>query len=130
MINNLINPEDKFWSSNQDGKVSLNNFKFKRFLEMHDFFKNKPNENSSFNIIKKNGIFLEIQDETDIKDFVLTYVLKNNLGEDVYNLLTTRLTIFKRDYLSMIESKKIDILKDTKGFILERFKAHEKSTVY
>ncbi len=113
MINNLINPEDKFWSTNQDGKVSLNNFKFKRFLEIHDFFKNRPNENSSFNIIKKNGIFLEIQDETDIKDFVLTYVLENNLGEDIFNLLTTRLTIFKRDYLSMIESKKIDVLKDT-----------------
>jgi hypothetical protein len=114
MSNNLINPEDKFWSANQDGKVSLNNFKFKRFLEMHNFFKNRPNENSSFNIIKKNGIFLEIQDETDIKDFVLNYVLDNELGEDIFNLLTTRLTIFKRDYLSMIESKKIEVLKDTK----------------
>ena len=114
MNNNLINPEDKFWSKNQDGKISLNNFKFKRFLEMHNFFKNRPNENSSFNIIKKNGIFLEIQDETDIKDFVLNYVLDNELGEDIFNLLTTRLTIFKRDYLSMIESKKIEVLKDTK----------------
>jgi hypothetical protein len=113
MINNLINPEDKFWSTNQDGKVSLNNFKFRRFLEIHDFFKNKPNENSSFNIIKKNGIFLEIQDETDVKDFVLDYVLNNNLGEDVYNLLTSKITTFKRDFLSQIESKKIDVLRDT-----------------
>jgi hypothetical protein len=114
MINNLINPEDKFWSTNQDGRVSLNNFKFRRFLEIHDFFKNKPNENSSFNIIKKNGIFLEIQDEVDVKDFVLDYVLNNNLGEDVYNLLTSKVTTFKRDFLSQIESKKIDVLRDTK----------------
>ena len=114
MINNLINPEDKFWSTNQDGKVSLNNFKFKRFLEMHHFFKNKPNDNSSFNIIQKNGIFLEIKDEVDVKDFVLNYILDEQLGEDIYNLMTTKLTIFKRDYLSMIESKEIEILKDTK----------------
>jgi hypothetical protein len=114
MSNNLINPEDKFWSTNQDGKVSLNNFKFKRFLEMHDFFKNRPNENSSFNLIKKNGIFLEIQDETDVKDFVLNYVLENGLGEDIFNLLTSKITTFKRDYLSMIDSKQIEVLKDTK----------------
>jgi len=37
---NSINPEDKFWSVNQDGKVSLNNYKFKRFLEMNNFFHN------------------------------------------------------------------------------------------
>lgn len=113
-MNNLINPEDKFWSVNQDGRVSLNNFKFKRFLEINNFFKNKPNENSTFNIIQKKDIFLEIKDEVDIKDFVLNYVLNNGLGEDVFNLLTTKITLFKRDYLSMINSEKINILKDTK----------------
>jgi hypothetical protein len=71
-----INPEDKFWSVNQDGKVSLNNYKFKRFLEMRNFFKNRPNSNSTFNLIKENGIFLEIIDEVEIKDFVLNYILK------------------------------------------------------
>ena len=37
----MINPDEKFWSVNQDGKVSLNNFKFKRFLEINNFSKNK-----------------------------------------------------------------------------------------
>ena len=109
MNNNLINPEDKFWSKNQDGKISLNNFKFKRFLEMHNFFKNRPNENSSFNIIKKNGIFLEIQDETDIKDFVLNYVLDNELGEDIFRttkLNTCTITFFKiRPVIDYVFSK-------------------------
>jgi hypothetical protein len=109
-----INPEEKFWSVNQDGKVSLNNYKFKRFLEMNHFFKNRPNPNSTFNIIKKNGIFLEIVDEVEVKDFVLNHILKERLSEDVYNLMTSNIKFFKRDYLSMIESKEIKVLKDTK----------------
>jgi hypothetical protein len=111
---NNINPEEKFWSVNQDGKVSLNNYKFKRFLEMNCFFKNRPNPNSTFNIIKKNGIFLEIVDEVEVKDFVLNHILKERLSEDVYNLMTSNIKFFKRDYLSMIESKEIKVLKDTK----------------
>lgn len=114
MSNNLINPEDKFWSENQNGQVQLNNFKFRRFLEMKDYFKNRPNENSTFNIIQKNDIFLEIKDEVDVKDFVLDYVLNNSLGEQVYNLLTSKVTTFKRDFLSQISTKEIEILKDTK----------------
>ena len=62
--NNLM----PFWSVNQNGKIDLNNYLFKKFLEKNDYFKNKPNANSTFNIIKKNGIFLEIKDETDLKD--------------------------------------------------------------
>jgi hypothetical protein len=110
----MINPEEKFWSVNQDGKVSLNNFKFKRFLEINNFSKNKPNPNSTFNIIKKNGIFLEIVDEVDLKDFVLKHILEQGLSEDVYNLMTSNIKFFKRDYLSMIDSKEIKVLKDTK----------------
>jgi hypothetical protein len=110
----MINPDEKFWSVNQDGKVSLNNFKFKRFLEINNFSKNKPNPNSTFNIIKKNGIFLEIVDEVDLKDFVLKHILEQGLSEDVYNLMTSNIKFFKRDYLSMIDSKEIKVLKDTK----------------
>ena len=43
---------------------------------MNCFFKNRPNPNSTFNIIKKNGIFLEIVDEVEVKDFVLNHILK------------------------------------------------------
>lgn len=104
------NPDNVFWSIGQDGKVHLNNFRFKRFLEINNIFKNKPNDNSSFNLIKKNGIFLDIQDETDIKDFVLPLV---EHIENVYNLMSGNVKFFKREFLSMIKSEKIEILKDT-----------------
>jgi hypothetical protein len=90
--NNLM----PFWSVNQNGKIDLNNYLFKKFLEQNDYFKNKPNANSTFNIIKKNGIFLEIKDETDLKDFILNYVEDNDLGIGVYNLMSGKIKYFKR----------------------------------
>jgi len=110
---NENNPQP-FWSVNQNGKIDLNNYLFKKFLEVNDYFKNKPNPNSSFNIIKKNGIFLEIKDETDLKDFILTHIEENDLGVGVYNLMSGNLKYFKRDFLSMIKSKDIEVMKDNK----------------
>ena len=109
-MNNL----EPFWRISQDGKPSLSILGFRRFLEGSGFFKNRPNENSTFNLIKKEGIFLEIKDETDIKDYVLDYVLDSEDNESVYNLMAGKTTTFKRDFLSQIVSKEIKVLKDTK----------------
>lgn len=103
-----------FYSEAENGKLALNNYNFKRFLELNHFFKNKPNENSGFNLIKKNGIFLEIKDEYELKDYVLDYIIDNNLGQKAFNLMSGKTSIFKRDFLSMIKSEKIEVLRDTK----------------
>lgn len=107
-------PETQFFNKDQHGKVSLNIHMFKVFLEEKDYFKYKPNDRSTFSFVQKNGIFVEPKDETDIKDFVLNYTLDKNLGTDVFNLLAGRTSLFKRDFLSMLDSKEIKTLKDTK----------------
>ena len=111
MNDNNLKP---FYDISQDGKPSLSIYRFRLFLEYSGFFKNRPNENSAFNLIKKNGMFLEIKDETDIKDFVLTYILNDSKSEAVYNLMAGKTTTFKRDFLSQIATKEIKILRDTK----------------
>lgn len=103
----------EFWSENEKGLLSINNYNFKYFLEQENFFKNKPNENSTFNIIKKDGIFLKIKDEWEIKDYVLDFILNEKLGQKVYNLMTGKASLFKRDYLSMIKTEKIETLRDS-----------------
>jgi len=111
MNDNNLEP---FWSVGEGGTTSIDNYNFMKFLEVNHFFKNKPNDNSSFNMIQKDGIFLKIKDEVDIKDFVIDYIKENKLGKNVYNLMTGNLKFFKRDFLSMIKSDKIETLKDTK----------------
>lgn len=105
---------DPFYSESENGKLALNNYNFKRFLEHHNFIKNKPNDVSGFNFIKKNGIFLEIVDEFEIKDFVLDYILDNDLGQRVYNLMTGKASTFTRQYLSMLTTEEIKVIRDTK----------------
>ena len=102
----------QFFNEDQNGRVSLNNYALKKFLEANNFFKNKPNPKSTFNLIKKDGIFLKIQDEWDIKDFVLDYVENKLKMEKAYNLITSRTSVFKRDFLSMIKTEDISILRD------------------
>ena len=96
MNDNNLNP---FYSTSQDGKPSLDIYEFRRFLEHSGFFKNIPNENSTFNLIKKNGIFLEIKDETNIKDFVLDYIIEN----DLINRSRMKATTYKMVRIKLIE---------------------------
>jgi hypothetical protein len=105
--------EDKFWSTSQSGTYSLNNFKFKTFLESYNYFKMSPNEKSTFDFVKKDGIFLKIVYEKDIKDFVLDWIEENKCGEAVYNLMTSNLKFFKREYLSLLKTREVTTMKDT-----------------
>jgi len=110
---NMVDNEE-FWSKTDKGTYALNNYRFKEFLEANDFFKNSPNEASTFDFIQKDGIFLKIVYEKDIKDFVLDWVEENKCDEGVFNLMTGNLKFFKREFLSLIKSKEIKTLKDTK----------------
>jgi hypothetical protein len=49
-----------------------------------------------------------------MKDFVIDWVERNKCDEGVFNLITGNLKFFKRDYLSLLKSKPIRTLKDTK----------------
>lgn len=108
------NNSKPFWSATEGGKIYLNNYYFNEFLMANHFFKNEPNEQSTFNLIQKEGIFLKIKSETNIKGFVLDYIKKHELGEPVWNLMSGNIKFFKRDFLSMLDSKEIKTLKDTK----------------
>jgi hypothetical protein len=105
---------EEFWSTAENGRVALNNFLFKKWLEHNKLFKNYPNQRSDFNFIKKEGIFLEIKEDAQIKDFVLDYILDNGIDEKVFNMISSRTSIFKRDFLSMVKTEDIKILRDTK----------------
>jgi hypothetical protein len=76
-----------FWDTFKDGKISIHNYNFKLFLEGNNFIKSKPNPQSTFNLIRKNGIFLNIVDEYEIKDFVMDFILQHNFESSVFNLV-------------------------------------------
>jgi hypothetical protein len=100
----------------------LNNYKFKQFLESYDYFKASPNNASSFDFIKKDGIFLEIVYENQIQYFILVWILQNKISPSVFNLMSGTLKYFKREFLSMIKTKNIKVMRDTQeaGYLFYR----------
>ena len=86
----------EFWSFTEKGVPSLNNKLFKHFLSDNNFYKYKPTKDasSSFVIIQKNGIFLEIINEVDVKDFVLDYIENNNIEVSETNYVLKKVKLF------------------------------------
>jgi len=109
-----INKHEEFFFENAKGVICLNNYEFRKFLESEDFFKNNPNDVGCFDLIKKRDIFLKVVQDWEIKDYVLDYIMDNDLGVKAYNLMSGKASIFKRDYLSMIQTKEIKVIRDTK----------------
>jgi len=103
-----------FWFENEKGVTSLNNYRFKKWLESESFFKSKPAGKKMFNLIKQEGIFLQLVEDFEIKDFVLDYIENTLRNEKAYNLMSGKASVFKNDFLGMLETKEIVVLKDTK----------------
>lgn len=111
-----------FWTIKEDKqgneKVSINPAKFKLFLEMNGFKKYFPNDTLKpiFVLIQSNKV-RETSIEK-IKDFVLNYLFEK--GETtVWNFCAANFKIFQENFLSMLDSIDLLMLKDqrNKSFI-------------
>ena len=111
-----------FWTIKEDKegnrKVYVDPGKFKLFLEMNGFKKYFPNDTLKpiFVRIKSNKV--KETSVEKIKDFVLTYLF--NKGEThVWNFCASNFKIFQENFLSMLDSIDLLMLKDqrNKSFI-------------
>ena len=99
-----------FWDIDKNGKISLNDFKFKLFLENRGFYKVQLND-KEFTFVKVyNNIINEIN-ETNIKDFVLQHVESVNLN--VYNFFARSTAKFTESYLNQLATRDLTMLRDT-----------------
>lgn len=117
-----INEDDDFWIKNEDKKgnvfVKIDSLKYKYFLERKGFKKYYPEQatNPTFVHIKSNKV---IQSSVDIiKDVVLKYLLERN-EIDVFNFCSKSAQLFSENYLTMLESIDLNMIKDsrTEAFI-------------
>jgi hypothetical protein len=98
-----------FWDSDKKGKISLNDFKFRLFLENRGFYKVQLNE-KEFTFVKVyNNIINEIS-ETAIKDFVLQHV--EGIDINVYNFFARSTGKFTETYLNQLATRELTMLRD------------------
>jgi len=78
--------EEKFWEVEALGKHSINEEKFKVFLEKNGFFKRKVS-NDYYEIIRKDLGRTERIHLFEVKYFVLKYLIDNNISKYVFSII-------------------------------------------
>jgi len=117
IIRNNIKIEE-FWKYSKKGDVQILPYRFKLYLENLQFFKYYPSDNKkTFFFIKKETNFIDIITEYQLKDEVLRRLIANN-KLDVFDILAERTTHFSSNYLSMLDTAKINIHRDSKEFAM------------
>ena len=107
---------EDFWYYEEDKKgtkIKIDALKYKYFLERNGFKKHfiAGGEKPSFVFIQSNKV--EETSVERIKDFVLDYLLSNN-HQDVWVRCVNYQNLFSDNYLNMLESIELSMLKDTK----------------
>lgn len=98
-----------FWDTDKNGKIRLNDFKFRLFLENRGFYKVQLNE-KEFTFVKVyNNIINEIN-ETAIKDFVLQHV--QDIDINAYNFFARSTGKFTEGYLNQLATRDLTMLRD------------------
>ncbi len=117
-----------FWSFTDKGKVIIDNYNYKLWLESYGFYKYYPDGSDNFIFVKVTNNLIDNTSEVKIKDFVLSELLK--LGENkVYELMAGTPKYFKDDYLNILDETAIYFKEDTidKSYIYFRNGAVEVS---
>ena len=108
-----VSEAEDFWFINDKNKISINPLKYKFFLERNGFKKHFPNESDKpqFVFIQSNKV--KLTSVSKIKDFVLDYLMERK-ELDVWNYCANYQMLFSEQYLLMLESIDLMMLKDTR----------------
>ena len=110
----------EFWFFDKKGKCHISNSKFKAFLEQNGFCKYYPDNSDTFIFIKVENCFIDNTSPAVIKDFVLSYLEKQETLAP-YELMAGSPKYFKEDYLSLLNAKEIVLFEDAEDYAMVYF---------
>lgn len=104
---------EDFWYLNDKQKIQIDTLKYKLFLERNGFKKYFPSDTQkpTWLSIQSNKV-VETSVER-IKDFVLDYLM-NRSEIDVWNYCASYQNLFSENFLSMLDTIELMMLKDSK----------------
>ena len=107
---------DIFWyyTETKTGiKISVEPLKYKLFLERNGFKKYFPTDSQKSNLVRVISNKVSLTSIDIIKDFVLNYLIKSG-NLDVWSYCANYQTLFSEQFLTMLETIELNMLKDTK----------------
>ena len=110
-----------FWVVDDKGKISINSFRYKDFLERNGFKKYFPHEATEPTLVYVHENKVVETSVERIKDFVLGYLIQREEIE-VWNYCAKFNNLFSEAYLLMLPTIELMMLRDTrqKSFIAFR----------
>jgi hypothetical protein len=120
---NDITPADSFWFLTTKGKIGIDNFKYKTWLESNGFYKYYPDGSESFIFIKVQNNIIDVVNDVKIKDFVLNFLIDKREYE-VYQYMTNNNKYFKDDFLNTIDGIDVRFKEDTEDNSFLYFKSN------
>lgn len=116
LIRHNQNAEDFLLTDAKTGATRLIPYKYKNWLEHHQFSKYFPSDSKIYSFIRLQGGLVEETSDKRIKDYVLKYLLSDNdkSGYNYFNFMANATRYFSPEYLSFLDSAEIKLEKDTK----------------
>lgn len=103
----------EFWERSEKGVIKMLHYKFKEFLEDNGYYKYSPEGTKNYIFVKVTNNLIDNTTEEEIKDFILTYILK--CGDmEVYNFFADKTRFFKEDFLTMLSHVDVYFISDEK----------------
>lgn len=106
-----VSEAEDFWFLNDKNKISINPLKYKLFLESNGFKKHFPNESDKPQFVSIESNKVKLTSVSKIKDFVLDYLMERK-ELDVWNYCANYQNLFSEQFLLMLESIDLMMLKD------------------
>jgi len=104
----------EFWERSEKGAIKLLHYRFKEFLEDNGYYKYSPEGTKNYIFVKVTNNLIDNTTEEEIKDFILTYILK--CGDmEVYNFFADKTRFFKEDFLTMLSHVDVYFISDEKS---------------
>lgn len=110
-----------FWFFDKQGNIKIDPFKFKLFLEANGFRKYYPNDVMTPQLVKVNSNKVKDTSNELIRDFILNWLLDKKEFE-VWKRCVNYQNIFSENYLAMLDTINLMMLKDTKESTYLSFK--------
>ena len=104
--------ENQFWAVNSKGTVVIIPIFFKTFLERRGYFKYYPETAVKPTFVKVKSNIVTITSVEIIKDDVLNYLINE---PDVWNHVSKSKQLFSEQFLTMLKSIDMEMIKDTKS---------------
>ena len=121
----LVNKDVIFWDIKTDKKgnetISINPYNYASFLTKNGFNKYYPESSELPTFVRVIENKVRLSSATQIKDFVLQYLLKNELI-NIWNYCSKSTQLFQENHLNMIDSIHLKMLTDEKDISYIPFK--------